>query len=140
MEVTDFIPERIHTKYFTFLVEITKCYICKRNMIERLKKPERVFPHWFKINFDAQVQKANLVIQSNVVVDDHYICKECVRAGKADFLCALCKTRKPANKIEDSFGDPPEFLCTDCFNTVTAVVWHKMTENLYENHKYDSSY
>jgi len=136
LEAREFIPQKIGDKYITFLLELSKCYKCKQDMIvcPRYKAP---FPFWNKVNFNAQVERANLVIKSNVLVDDHFICINCVKSGKADFLCALCEERKSTDKIKDWIGDPAEFLCWDCFNTVTAAIWQAKSADLHEKHKYD---
>lgn len=74
---------------------------------------------------------------TNTLVDDEPICIECEQAGKSDFLCALCKERKRSNKKQESFGDPSEFLCTDCYETKPAKIWDEKVDELVEAHRYD---
>lgn len=136
-QLEGFIPQKIGDKYITFLVEFSICYICKKEMIRKPKHPTVVFPHWNKINFDTQVRRAGLIIRSNVLVDDHFICIDCEKSGKADFLCALCEKRKKTDKIKDWIGSPAEFLCCDCFNQVSAAVWLSKVTDLHEAHQYD---
>ena len=59
------------------------------------------------------------------------------KAGKADFLCALCNERKSTDKIQESIGDAPEFLCKDCYDTVSAKIWDDKLDELQEAHRYD---
>ena len=74
---------------------------------------------------------------SHVKVDGYPICKECANKNLADFLCELCHTRKPTSKIQESFGDPPEFLCQDCYKTTPAAIWCDKVEDLEGSHRYD---
>ena len=41
------------------------------------------------------------------------------------------------NKIQDQFGDPSEFLCSDCYETVSAKEWNNIENILIEKHIYD---
>ncbi|MFX1450668.1 MAG: hypothetical protein ACFFCM_07500 [Promethearchaeota archaeon] len=139
MEIKNFIP-KIHKNggniYIEMLIEGEKCKICGKTMIKN-SHIRPLFPNWMEINQEAQMKKSGLVFWSDTLVDDEYICVECEKAGKADFLCQLCKKRKPSNKVKESFGSPAEFLCTDCFETKTAKEWDKITDKLNEEHRYD---
>jgi len=124
--------------YGTMIVEIEQCFKCERYMTGRAdRKCAYIFPLWREIDFNTQLKKAGWVMRSPIQIGDQKICVECADAGKADFLCALCNQRRPTSKIQSIFGDPPEFLCKDCYETVTAEKWDKKVNNLYECHKYD---
>ena len=116
--------------YGVMLVQLCQCPCCKQMMFDG-------FPKWFYIELDAQLKRAKWVKKSDIIVDDKHICVTCEKAGKADFLCALCEQRKPTDKLNDSFGDPAEHLCTDCYETVPAIVWDKKVNELQEEHRYD---
>ena len=139
-EIENYTPEVIKSDscfYGLVLVELEKCPLCHKYMIDIIGVKYGLFPKWRRITIEKQIERAGWAQRSSVKVDDKNICNECVKAGKADFLCALCKQRKPTNKIKDSFGDPAEFLCTDCYETVPAKVWDEKTSKLREKHRYD---
>lgn len=51
-------------------------------------------------------------------------------------MCALCnKLRK--GKPQEAIGDPPEFMCTPCYETVPAKIWIAKRDALWEEHRYD---
>ena len=61
----------------------------------------------------------------------------CDRAG---FVCALCRKRKVLSKIQQQFGlsnDYPDFLCSDCYSSVTAREWDKIGRELQNDHEDD---
>lgn len=117
------------------LIQGEECYLCKRVMIP--KDDCDLFPRYFKVSQEAQMKNAGIVFKSIVKVDDMSICQVCADEGKADFFCALCKDRKSTDKIEKSIGDPPEFLCKDCYNTTTAKIWDNALKELEMKHRYD---
>jgi len=141
MDVAKYIPQIVDDKYALFLVSLSVCPKCGHEMIA---SPDRyggrwtdMFPKYEKATLEAQAKRAGLHIKSRVRVDGEYICTSCEQEGKADFLCELCGQRKPTDKIKESFGDPAEYLCSDCFETVTAEVWEKKAEELHEIHRWD---
>ena len=148
MDIKDYCPHIIdkrldiidkQTRYAEMLVELRVCPICDIYMLPEYKVDYRhsIFPIYIPIDYNAQLKRAGWGKMSSITVDDIYICEECANAGKADFLCALCKERKPSNKEEESYGDPPESLCSDCYETVPAKVWEEKKDELYTEHRYD---
>lgn len=134
MDIKKFKPVK-YGKYIKMLIEGKKCKICGKIMIE---KSDSLFPKYNKINQEAQMKKVDLAFFSKTKVDDAYICCECEKSGKADFLCQLCNKRKPTSKIKESFGIyDTDFLCTECFETKTAKDWEEKCDKLYKEHKYD---
>jgi hypothetical protein len=123
-------------KYIEMLIEAKKCKCCKKIMIDKLGCYS-IFPKYIKINQEAQMKAAGFVYSTTTLVDDEPICIECEQEGKADFLCELCEERKSSDKKQQSFGDPAEFLCKDCYETKPAKVWYEKCEELIEEHKYD---
>ena len=115
------------------------CPICNKHMIKQWPKnyDNPYFPNYIEMTQQAQAERAGVVFRSNVTVDEHYICVECAEAGKADFLCVLCNERKSTDKIQERYGDPPDFLCKDCYKTVSAEVWETKCDELREEHRYD---
>ena len=72
-------------------------------------------------------------------VDDYFICKECAGKNLADFKCDLCNNRYPSSEIQESFGDPPDFLCKNCYKTQPALVWCEEVADLESLHRYDTN-
>ena len=133
-------PQIIDRKYVLFAAHGTECPICKKIMVKKLQKhyfEYSFFPTWLDMNQDAQMKRAGLVYAGRTKVDDDDICEECEEAGKADFKCELCGERKSTDKIQESFGDPADFLCKDCYEITTAKAWDEKCDQLEEEHKYD---
>lgn len=126
-------------RYVEMIIQAEKCPICKKVMIKKVKEYmlDKLFPAYWKMNQEAQAKRAGIVFKSTTKVDDENICEECEKAGKADFLCALCNERKSTDKIQESIGDAPEFLCKDCYDTVPVKIWDDKLNKLQEAHRYD---
>jgi hypothetical protein len=143
--VSGFVPQILATPlkpyYATFLVEVNLCKKCGRGMVNKPRSEkgwgQRTFPHYFVITFEEQCKRANLAIASDVKVDDEHICIDCEKKGLADFLCVMCSERKPSDKIQEQYGDPPELLCSDCYANKTAKEWAAETKRLSEKHRWD---
>ena len=136
----EYTPKIIDGKYMLFAAQAEQCPICKKIMVKKLSRyynEQAFFPAWMEMNQDAQMKRAGLVYVGSVRVDDDVICDECEKAGKVDFKCELCGERKPANKIQERFGDPADFLCKDCYEIIPAKVWDEKCDQLEEEHKYD---
>ena len=93
--------------YALMMVQLSKCPICEKLMLYIPKLLALPFPAFYKITAKAQAE------------------------------CALCETRKPTSKIQESIGRPSEKLCTDCYKSVPAEQWLKKMEDLEEHHRYD---
>jgi hypothetical protein len=117
------------------LLAAKKCKCCQKVMIE--KETKNLFPNFYAINQKAQMKAAGLVYMTATLVDDEPICIECEESGKASFLCELCDERKTTDKKQESFGDPAEFLCKDCYESVPAKKWHEKVDELQESHRWD---
>jgi len=96
-----------------------------------------IFPYYFKDDQPAQMKKQNVKYISKSEIDGDKICVECESSGKSSFICVLCEERKNCNQIQESFGDPADHLCKDCYASVSAEKWEAKTEELQECHKYD---
>jgi len=126
-------------EYVEMIIQAEKCPICGKIMIKKVEDNilNSLFPGYKEMNQVAQAKRAGIVFKSYTKVDDKIICEECERSGKADFLCACCNERKTTDKMHESFGDPPDYLCTDCYNTVPAKIWDDKVNELMERHQYD---
>jgi hypothetical protein len=133
-----FTPKAIYSGGILF-VRLSTCYTCKRKMIEKPRNIRGLFPPWIDNNFDAQIKRAGWGVTSSADVDGHTICQQCADDGKATFLCALCGERKPTDKIKDDFGRHRiDYLCLDCYKTVSAKVWQEKVNELRERHRRES--
>ena len=135
-----FVPVALDDSHGIMAVNLSACPTCSRRMVWRPSVAYHVhtFPQYIGDNFDAQAKHAGWAVASSQKNElGRPICEECAKEGKSSFLCALCNEIKPSTKEKLSFGDPPEFLCSDCFSTVTAEKWDKAEEELMERHRYD---
>jgi len=120
----------------TMVVYLKPCPTCAKLMI-RLSDggPFQLFP--YDLSFKSQVERAGWVYVSDAEVDEKRICHECKAAGRASFVCAMCKETRRMDQEEESFGEPAERLCSVCFETVTAKVWAAKVRELREDHRWD---
>jgi len=123
-----------------FAVALKKCFKCGKDMVSRPPTQsfeENTFPVYYRGDFDAQANRAGLVIQSRVRVDYKYICEKCVKEDRADFLCSLCGKRHLSSEKQLSIGLPPEYLCKTCYKTVSAKRWKEKINDIENDHMYD---
>lgn len=135
-----YIPKIIDDQYALFLVQLEKCPTCLKKMVSRpqLNHSEfNTFPYLLFFDFNTQAKNADIVIKSYQTADNNYICEDCSKKGKAYFICSLCNERKTSDKEKEQFGDPREFLCIDCYKSVSAEIWEHKKEELYKRHRYD---
>ncbi len=118
-----------------FELETTQCASCRRPMLKKAK--EGLFPFTYDFTQEKQMKSLGVVLESSSRIDDDKICVECEAVGKASITCVLCDTVKPSSKKQESFGDPAEYLCSDCYATVSAKVWDEKTEKLRKAHRWD---
>jgi len=116
-------------------VRAEKCELCGRVMIP--KAPSGIYANYFEDTQEEQAKRKKLQFISDIKVDGKYICQDCADKGKADFLCVMCKERKQSDKKEISFGDPKEYLCTDCYETVPAKDWDLKVDEMENLHRWD---
>ena len=88
-------------------------------------------------SIDVQLKRAQWHRASGVSSPAHggYLCQPC--SVIASFKCHLCGEIRPMGEVKARIGDPPDFLCTTCFETVTAREWHEAVEKLNNEHRYD---
>lgn len=118
-----------------FKLRVEDCPCCGGKMMK--EAPYGVFPYCFEECQDAQMKNKGISLISDAKIDDDYICSDCKGKGKASFICALCEERQESDLIKESFGSPAEYLCEECYSTVSAKEWEKKTQELSESHRYD---
>lgn len=117
-------------------VYTAKCPICDRAMM--YKSTGRVFsPFGDSYRQKILMKELGIVFISSSKKDDNPICEVCAEKGKASFTCSLCGKELQSNMIKESFGDPAEYLCTECYTTVPASVWDEKVKKLEEAHRWD---
>ena len=119
--------------YGLVLVQIDRCPTCGRWMVDR----DRPWPGWYAINFDAQMRQIGWRESTSVGGDRGTICSRCKEEGRATFTCKSCGTVRTVDQVQTQFGDPPDFLCKTCYETVFAKRWNKLVNALEKKHRYD---
>jgi hypothetical protein len=132
-------PDVIEEQYARFLVRLDVCPECGRYMVTVPQDSYGTFPYGFTLCFTAQAKAAGFGIKSGLLGGDNFICTDCATIGKAWFTCYHCQEKKSSDKMYDSFGDPPDYLCTDCYETVPAKEWNEIIHRLNQSHQYDFS-
>jgi len=139
-ENVKYTPKIIDGKYVLFAASTQKCGICEKLMIRRINNSnyfeKDFFPGWVEMNQDAQMKRGGLVYVGNTKTHNGLMCQGCEKDGKGEFRCELCFEMKPTNKIEERFGDPTDFLCTDCYESAPAKIWDEKVDELESEHQY----
>lgn len=144
MEPREFVPQIVsegehQAIYGLMLVSVKRCPLCKEIMIEPPCKDyyQGPFPRWIECSFESQIKRAGWVIKSGVEAAEEAICATCAASGKAYFLCDLCGEKRSTDEVQVSIGDPPVYLCKQCYKTIPAQEWDDKEEHLREEHRYD---
>jgi hypothetical protein len=129
-----FVPGNKHYAYF--MESVSYCAACKSPMISA-HKPERIYN---QRSLAAQLKRAGWKHESGVISSAHggELCHECAAKGLASFKCELCGEVRDNTLIQFQHGDPPDYLCKVCYETVTAQEWEKAEEKIWEAHQWDN--
>lgn len=129
--------------YADFLVELNRCAACERWMLD-VSEPKgaagerRAFARYHQgYRLEDQMEAAGIARRSDRTADGDPVCAVCAAEGRAFVVCALCEQRRPSDQVEYSLGDPAEYLCRPCYETVPAKRWAEARDELYERHRYD---
>lgn len=131
--------------FVTIAVGLSTCPCCKSPMIEAplkaLNSVASVVGSGLKDggnSIAAQCLRGGLVVRSNSTnTENEKICENCANAGESSFICAMCKEKRASSEKEESFGDPPEFLCKVCYATKSAKDWDDIIKKLSDRHRWD---
>jgi len=132
----EYTPVKITEKMATFAIDVKKCPVCKKDMVTSPYNSD-VFPASYMHQFEVQAKRGGFVVKSNRTKNNEYVCQECVELGKIAVRCEICGEIKSAAKIQESIGNPPKYLCKDCYSIIPAKVWNEMVNGLIYEHRYD---
>ena len=133
-------PHKVKGSDFViFYAKSKQCSKCDRTMIAKVKEcyGKEFFHGYHDYSQDAQMKRAGLVYLGKAKVDDEYICEICEKEGKADFICSICEKRHDTCEIKEQIGDPAEFMCKSCYETVPAKEWDDKLSELQDEHRWD---
>lgn len=125
-------PTLYYDRYALMLIEVRRCPICGKWMLPDTRNP---FPTAPDASKETQLKNAGWVKEGRCNINGGYPCVECEQS--ATFVCALCGKEQPGSEIEESFGDPPEYLCKTCYGNVSAKDWAEKKAELRESHRWD---
>ncbi len=132
------LAERPHSVLAEVLVELRRCGACRRPMVPPPVTgipPRNLFPYAANIDRDAQRRRAGWELESDARAGDGSpICETCKAGDRARFLCALCHTECLSSEIQERIGDPPDYLCTSCYQTTPASAWDAALATLQKAH------
>ena len=125
--------------YGLMLVNLDQCVVCSLPMVRRSwdMPHSSPFPPYDPVSLKAQAQRAGWVFAGKLQVNAETICERCERADRARAACYLCKRERKASEVREAIGDPPEYLCTPCYDSVPARVWDRAVKELEEAHRWD---
>jgi len=131
----DFTPSFVTgSDYLAYFVEAVRpCAACNTFMYDG-------FPKYNKMTLEKQLERAGWRRKSGVTSGIHNngdLCQACADAGIAKFKCELCGESRPYSEEKERVGDPPDFLCKACFETVTAKEWDDKVNELELSHQWD---
>lgn len=137
----NFIPEIISEKdgeiHATFLLHLARCPSCRVPMMPNFSD-HAPFRNWYVPTIKDQMERAGWRWRSRVQNSEgHYYCADCAQSGTDLIRCVCCQMTRPASLVQESFGDPPEYLCKVCYDTAPAKVWEQLVDQLTESHQYD---
>ena len=127
-------------KMMKFDLPIWICPICNKQMMPKATRfisSPNLFTTRLEDTQQTQMKKLGIVFMYENLIENICYCVNCIKEGKAIFHCSLCENDKTSNKIQFSVGDPPEYLCHDCYITVTANIWENKIKELEEEHMWD---
>lgn len=129
--------------FVTFAMYCEACAICKRLMyVDSDAYRTSMAPLQLGITIREQAQRAGMVPHGSAEdARGRDICAECQAAGLARFRCWLCRQERTTDQLQERFGDPqertPDYLCTVCYQSVSAARWEQAVAELEKEHRYD---
>lgn len=124
--------------YGIVLVRLRECSYCGAWMFDE----QKAFSNIGKNEIREQLKRAKWERQGELGMATlgTLICTKCIENGAESLECALCKKEKKSFEIKKCIGYPAEYLCKECYSTVSAEIWDIKVNELEENHKWDYEY
>ena len=85
----------------------------------------------------AQLQRGAISIDQGYKAGLDHVCGDCINEGKVQVECQACHKQVSLNDTHFKVGDPPEFICRECHETMPAAAYEKMVDQLEQRHQYD---
>lgn len=125
--------------YIEMCLEGKLCPVCNKPMLNKhnFNYGDNIFPNYYIQHQKAQMERCGIEFISSAVVDNERICEACAAQGKACFKCHYCNAMLSSELIEKSFGEPAEYLCKNCYETLSAKKWDEAVKQLEDDHEYD---
>ena len=99
----------------SFDLRVEPCAECKKLMMEPCKSG--VFDYGGEHSQEMQMKAKGIVFSSHVRSKSGYVCVECAESDKAKFTCHICGKIQPHSKMHSCYGDDPDYLYKDCYNS-----------------------
>lgn len=133
--ISDETPRQVPDKpYICVLIEVRRCLECHLPLRPNLGTHN---PRYHHLDIKAQWARANWPDPGPyIAAREGYICKPCAEKGLATWTCALCNEPR-TGEPQESIGDPPENLCTNCYESVSAARWQAAVDRLNDRHQFD---
>ncbi len=136
--MTDEYTPRQEGTYWLFAFALAICGKCGRSMLPVSAKKANYFPRYHRNRIEEQARRAGIRWETSARdKEEHILCDECAITGNITFVCYICKQERQRTDIQETFGEPPDYLCTPCHQTVSAAEWQRIVEELLEQHRYD---
>lgn len=125
--------------YAAMLLKLSRCATCAVPMMRRVNPHyDSMFPNYFLVDQVTQLSRAGWQLQSDALDrNDRPICVACKAADKASFICCFCQSVRQSSQLKTSVGDPPDYLCVPCYESVPASKWDAKKLELEVAHQYD---
>lgn len=138
-ELENFVPVLVScsswtkTCYVEIIIEPHACLECKLPILPKIT----CGPNWYNLQISSQWKRAKWPIEG-VYIDprEGYVCLPCQALGKATWECYHCHKQR-AGKPKMDIGCPSDYVCEECYGTLTAKQWDELKEKLEEEHRYD---
>jgi len=139
----DFGPEWYGPKHGTALVMVRmhRCVVCEQPIVSvalrdqlPVKKKQHLMVYAEPTSGEIVRSECSFGVK---MVNGNYVCETCHKDGKLNVTCALCGQTRKSSELQETIGDPPEYLCLPCYKTVPAQVWAMKVDELMDSHQYD---
>lgn len=137
-KLEEFVPQIIKEGFGLMIIKLQRCPSCNGVMVDIPQEARRkMFSLYMSIDLKTQLERADWKLQSNAELNGKKICEKCEKEGRSQFKCFICEKDQPTSMIHNCHGDPPDFVCINCYKNIPAEKWDQIMEKLYKIHRYD---